>query len=194
MGNTPKPEHKCPYVTTRSSYKIVLVGDLNVGKTNLSSRFETNQNMIHERSHKIGLDSCSRELHGKKIQLWVVHDLRGNEQILKSYIHRADGVMIIYDITNMETFNSVQKWLTYTREDHSTTTMLIGNKIDLMDKRQVSTEQGTAFAKQNNLLFTEMSALDYTLIEEVIETLTHRIDTATPMEDTHHSHEPLSVK
>ena len=76
--------------------------------------------------------------------------------------------MIVYDITNRDSFNSVQNWLNKVREiaADSVVIMLIGNKFDKQNQRKVSTDEGKTFADQNSLLFIECSAVSAQNIDE----------------------------
>ncbi|KAG7536406.1 Small GTPase [Arabidopsis suecica] len=85
------------------------------------------------------------------------------------YHREAKGVLLVYDITNHSTFENVELWLKKIRESidaNNVVIMLVGNKSDLEDSRQVSIEEGKSFAEREQLLFIETSALDATNIEE----------------------------
>lgn len=89
-------------------------------------------------------------------------------QITSSYYRGAHGIIVVYDITNQETFSNVQKWLQeidrYACENvHK---LLVGNKCDLVSERKVSTEDAKEFADQLNLNFLETSAKDSTNVED----------------------------
>jgi len=102
------------------------------------------------------------ELNGKtvKIQIWDTAGQEAFQAITRTYYKGAIGALLVYDITRRETFTHVTKWLDDVRTNSSknVTVILIGNKKDLEDKRQVSYEEGEAFAKENGLMFLETSA------------------------------------
>ena len=146
--------------------KIVVIGDSGVGKSSLMSRFaddEYSESFIST----IGVDFKIRTLtldDGKivKMQIW---DTAGQERfrtITTSYYRGSHGVMVVYDVTNKESFDSVKMWLNEvaksTSED-STTMFLVGNKSDLAaEEREVPYESGKAFADSYGVRFFETSA------------------------------------
>ena len=102
------------------------------------------------------------KINGKsvKIQIWDTAGQEAFQAITRTYYKGAIGALLVYDITRKETFIHVTKWLEEVRNNSSKTitVILIGNKKDLEDKRQVSYEEGEAFAKENGLMFLETSA------------------------------------
>ena len=102
------------------------------------------------------------EIDGKsiKIQIWDTAGQEAFQAITRTYYKGAIGALLVYDITRKETFTHVTKWLEDVRTNSSknVTVILIGNKKDLDDKRQVSFEEGEAFAKEHGLMFLETSA------------------------------------
>ena len=95
-----------------------------------------------------------------KIQIWDTAGQEAFQAITRTYYKGAIGALLVYDITRRETFTHATKWLDDVRTNSSknVTVILIGNKKDLEDKRQVSYEEGEAFAKENGLMFLETSA------------------------------------
>ena len=95
-----------------------------------------------------------------KIQIWDTAGQEAFQAITRTYYKGAIGALLVYDITRKDTFIHVTKWLDEVRSNSSKniTVILIGNKKDLEDKRQVSYEEGEAFAKENGLMFLETSA------------------------------------
>ena len=102
------------------------------------------------------------QINGKtiKIQIWDTAGQEAFQSITRTYYKGAIGALLVYDITRRDTFTHVTKWLDDVRTNSSknVTVILIGNKKDLEDKRQVSYEEGEAFAKENGLMFLETSA------------------------------------
>ena len=102
------------------------------------------------------------QINGKtiKIQIWDTAGQEAFQAITRTYYQGAIGALLVYDITRRDTFTHVTKWLDDVRTNSSknVTVILIGNKKDLEDKRQVSYEEGEAFAKENGLMFLETSA------------------------------------
>jgi len=160
-------------------YKIVLIGDSFVGKSNLLSRFTRNQfNM--ESKNTIGVEFATRSIQtdGKtiKAQIW---DTAGQEKfraITSAYYRGAVGAIIVYDIAKHSTYENVNMWLQELKNhaDPNLVIMLVGNKSDLRHLRDVQTEEAESFAETNQLSFIETSALDTTNVE----TAFHNILTA----------------
>ncbi|KAK5781347.1 hypothetical protein RI543_001188 [Arxiozyma heterogenica] len=146
-------------------FKIVLIGDSGVGKSNLLSRFTTDEFNIESKS-TIGVEFATRtiEVEGKKIkaQIW---DTAGQERyraITSAYYRGAVGALIVYDISKSSSYENCNHWLTKLREnaDDNVAVGLIGNKSDLAHLRAVPTDEAKNFASENQLLFTETSALN----------------------------------
>jgi len=151
-------------------YKVVLIGDSGVGKSNLLSRFTRNEFNLETKS-TIGVEFATRSIQadGKtiKAQIW---DTAGQERyraITSAYYRGAVGALLVYDIAKSGTFKNVERWLTELRDNASANIviMLVGNKCDLRHLREVPTEMATEFAEKNGLSFIETSALDSTNVE-----------------------------
>lgn len=152
-------------------FKVVLIGDSGVGKSNLLSRFTRNEFNLESKS-TIGVEFATKSIQVDaktiKAQIW---DTAGQERyraITSAYYRGAVGALLVYDISKAATFENVERWLKELR-DHAESNiviMLVGNKSDLRHKRAVSTEDAMAFAQRNNLAFIETSALDSTGVDE----------------------------
>jgi small GTP-binding protein len=151
-------------------YKVVLIGDSGVGKSNLLSRFTKNEFNLETKS-TIGVEFATRSIQteGKtiKAQIW---DTAGQERyraITSAYYRGAVGALLVYDIAKYQTYKNVERWLSELREnaDRSIVIMLVGNKSDLRHLREVPTEEAKSFAEKNKLSFIETSALDSTNVE-----------------------------
>jgi len=151
-------------------YKIVLIGDSGVGKSNLLSRFTRNQ-FNEESKSTIGVEFATRSIQtdGKtiKAQIW---DTAGQEKfraITSAYYRGAVGAIIVYDIAKHSTYVSVNTWLQELKNhaDPNLVIMLVGNKSDLRHLRDVQTEEAESWAETNQLSFIETSALDTTNVE-----------------------------
>ncbi|CAN1282579.1 Ras-related protein Rab11C [Linum perenne] len=151
-------------------FKIVLIGDSGVGKSNILSRFTRNEFCLESKS-TIGVEFATRTLQveGKtvKAQIW---DTAGQERyraITSAYYRGAVGALLVYDITKRQTFDNVQRWLRELR-DH-------GNKSDLNHLRAVSEGDGHALAEREGLSFLETSALEATNVEKAFQTILKEI-------------------
>lgn len=151
-------------------YKVVLIGDSGVGKSNLLSRFTRNEFNLETKS-TIGVEFATRSIQadGKtiKAQIW---DTAGQERyraITSAYYRGAVGALLVYDIAKNVTFKNVERWLTELRENAAPNIviMLVGNKSDLRHLREVPTETAKEFAEKNSLSFIETSALESTNVE-----------------------------
>merc|ERR1719217_1265098 len=143
-------------------FKVVLIGDSGVGKSNLLSRFTRNEFCLDSKS-TIGVEFATRSIQvdGKtiKAQIW---DTAGQERyraITSAYYRGAVGALLVYDLTKHE---NVDRWLRELRDhaEANIVVMLVGNKSDLKTQRAVETSEAMAFAEQHNLAFIETSALD----------------------------------
>lgn len=161
-------------------FKIVLIGDSGVGKSNLLSRFTRNEFNLESKS-TIGVEFATRSIQcdGKtiKAQIW---DTAGQERyraITSAYYRGAVGALLVYDIAKHVTFEYVERWLKELREhaDSHIVIMLVGNKCDLRHLRAVSTDEAKAFSEKHGLLFIETSALDSTNVELAFQTLLTQI-------------------
>ncbi|KAI7747656.1 hypothetical protein M8C21_017525 [Ambrosia artemisiifolia] len=145
-------------------YKVVVIGDSAVGKTQVLSRFTRNEFCFDSKS-TIGVEFQTRTLTIKskvvKAQIW---DTAGQERyraVTSAYYRGALGAMLVYDITKRESFDHVARWVEELRAhaDNSIVIALIGNKVDLEDKRAVPSEDAVEFAENQGLYFFETSAL-----------------------------------
>nr|AFK46874.1 unknown [Lotus japonicus] len=157
-------------------FKIILIGDSGVGKSNILSRFTRNEFCLESKS-TIGVEFATRTLQveGKtvKAQIW---DTAGQERyraITSAYYRGAVGALLVYDITKRQTFDNVQRWLRELRDhaDSNIVIMMAGNKSDLNHLRAVSEDDGGALAEKDGLSFLETSALEATNIEKAFQTI-----------------------
>ncbi|KAG9771328.1 ras-domain-containing protein, partial [Aureobasidium melanogenum] len=151
-------------------FKVVLIGDSGVGKSNLLSRFTRNEFNLDSKS-TIGVEFATRSIQVDtktiKAQIW---DTAGQERyraITSAYYRGAVGALLVYDISKRQTYDNVTRWLKELRDhaDANIVIMLVGNKSDLRHLRAVPTEEAKQFASENNLSFIETSALDASNVE-----------------------------
>lgn len=152
-------------------FKYVIIGDMGVGKSCLLHQF-TESKFISDSPHTIGVEFGTRivDVQSKKIKLQI-WDTAGQERfraVTRSYYRGAAGALLVYDTTRRATFNHVTSWLTDARNltNPNTVIVLIGNKIDMEEHRDVSYEEAAAFAKENDLIFIETSAKSGQNVEE----------------------------
>jgi Ras-related protein Rab-1A len=173
-------------------FKLLLIGDSGVGKSCLLLRF-ADDTYTESYISTIGVDFKIRtvELDGKtiKLQIW---DTAGQERfrtITSSYYRGAHGIIIVYDITDLESFNNVRQWLFEIDRfaSEAVNKLLVGNKMDLEQKRVVQKETAKEFAATLDIPFLETSAKNSTNVEEAFLTMAAQIKTrmaATPVVDT----------
>ncbi|KAK9470439.1 ras family-domain-containing protein [Dipodascopsis tothii] len=151
-------------------FKVVLIGDSGVGKSNLLSRFTRDEFNLESKS-TIGVEFATRSISVDaktiKAQIW---DTAGQERyraITSAYYRGAVGALLVYDISKTNTYENVTRWLKELRDhaDSNIVIMLVGNKSDLRHLRTVPTDDAKAFAAENNLSFIETSALDASNVE-----------------------------
>lgn len=151
-------------------FKVVLIGDSGVGKSNLLSRFTRNEFNLDSKS-TIGVEFATRNIQVNsttiKSQIW---DTAGQERyraITSAYYRGAVGALLVYDISKHQTYENVTRWLKELRDhaDSNIVIMLVGNKSDLRHLRAVPTEEAKEFASTNGLSFIETSALDASNVE-----------------------------
>ena len=149
--------------TPLAKYKLVFLGDQGVGKTCIINRFVYDS---FEKNYQatIGIDFLSKTMYLEdrtvRLQLW---DTAGQERfrsLIPSYIRDSSVAVVVYDTTNRTTFLNTQKWIDDIRAERGSdvVVVLVGNKTDLADRRQVSTEEGQAAANEENVTFVETSA------------------------------------
>lgn len=161
-------------------FKVVLIGDSGVGKSNLLSRFTRNEFNLESKS-TIGVEFATKsiQIDSKtiKAQIW---DTAGQERyraITSAYYRGAVGALLVYDISKRITYDNVSRWLKELRDhaDANIVIMLVGNKKDLRHMRQVQTEESKEFCKQQKLFFIETSALADSNVTTAFETILKEI-------------------
>ena len=144
--------------------KVVIVGDSGVGKTNLLTRFCKNVFDLNTKN-TIGVDFQSYDLKMNdkrvRVQFWDTAGQEKYQAISSTYYNNSQGAIIVYDITKQESFQNVPNWLAKLRESASPfiPVIVLGNKLDLENQREVKEETARKFAKSKELLFAEVSAM-----------------------------------
>ncbi|KAJ4966049.1 hypothetical protein NE237_017898 [Protea cynaroides] len=161
-------------------FKLLIIGDSSVGKSCLLLRF-ADDSYVDSYISTIGVDFKIRtaELDGKtiKLQIW---DTAGQERfrtITSSYYRGAHGIIIVYDVTEMESFNNVKQWLNEIDRyaNDSVCKLLVGNKCDLVEDKVVDTQTAKAFADELEIPFLETSAKDAINVEQAFLTMASEI-------------------
>ena len=156
--------------------KIIIVGNSNVGKTNIVTRYVKGE-FSNEYMITIGMDflTCNLELDNKifKLRLW---DTAGSEKfrsVTRGYYSNTCYALIVYDITDDSSFNSVKQWIEDVQSfaNKGTNLVLVGNKVDLNNKRKISKEEG-----QNLATEYESSALTGENINDIFEGICQKVN------------------
>lgn len=151
------------YSNSLKKFKLVFLGEQNVGKTSLITRFMYDS-FDNTYQATIGIDFLSKTMYLEdrtiRLQLW---DTAGQERfrsLIPSYIRGSNVAVVVYDITNAGSFQQTTKWIEDVRSERGTDVliMLVGNKTDLFDERQVTTQEGENKAKDYDVMFIETSA------------------------------------
>jgi len=161
-------------------FKLLLIGDSGVGKSCLLLRF-ADHTYTESYISTIGVDFKIRtvELDGKtiKLQIW---DTAGQERfrtITSSYYRGAHGIIVVYDCTDLDSFNNVKQWLNeidrYASENVQK--LLVGNKVDLVSKKVVDYDTAKDFADKLHIPFLETSAKAATNVEKAFLTMAAEI-------------------
>jgi len=157
-------------------FKLVLIGDSGVGKSCLLLRF-ADDNFTDSYISTIGVDFRFRTItiddKTVKLQIW---DTAGQERfrtITSAYYRGADGIIMVYDVTSAESFDHVEEWLSevdrYANE--STSKLLVGNKADLIEEKQVPEETAQGFSEKLQIPFLETSAKTATNVDTAFLTM-----------------------
>ncbi|TKR70015.1 hypothetical protein L596_022088 [Steinernema carpocapsae] len=151
--------------------KFLIIGNTNTGKSCMLHRF-IEKKFKPTSSHTIGVEFGSKclTISGKKVKLQI-WDTAGQERfrsVTRSYYRGATGALLVYDITNRDSFTAIQHWLADARSlaNSQISVIMVGNKSDLEEKRQVLFLEANRFAQENDLAFIETSALNGENIED----------------------------
>jgi small GTP-binding protein len=157
-------------------FKIVLIGDSGVGKTNILSRYIKNDFNINTKS-TVGVEFGSKNLvfenYRIKAQIWDTAGQERYKSITNAYYKGAKGAFIVFDLSKKETFQNCDKWLSElnANTDSDVTVILIGNKCDLEREREVSREEAEAKAGHYSIAYIETSALQALNIDKAFNTM-----------------------
>ena len=162
----------------KALYKVVLVGDSQTGKTNILSRVCKDEYSQEYRS-TIGIEFASLMLPDRntRLQLWDTAGQERYRSISLGYYKQTSVVIIVYDITNRQSYDSVSEWYNQVKEHVdkevvSSGILLVGNKSDLSGERKVTIEEAEDYAKSINAMHMEYSAKDSSaqqMIDKIVE-------------------------
>ena len=157
-------------------FKIILIGDANVGKTNILSRY-ISDTFLETSKSTVGVELATKveQYNNKKIkiQIWDTAGQERYKSITKTYYKGSKGALIVFDITKKDSFKNVDKWINDLKEfgDDDVAILLVGNKCDLEDKREVPVEDVKKKAELFDIGYCETSALKAKNIDYAFQTL-----------------------
>ena len=160
-------------------FKLVVLGDENVGKTSLIYRY-TEKRFLGDYKPTIGIDFSAKIVEiGKYNVDLIIWDLGGQEKyriLRKHYLEGARGCVMVFDLTNRQTFEHLDGWYSDLQQNcGSVPCILVGNKADLSQMRQVSSEEGKKKAEKLGLMYLESSAKDGTEVDDVFKNVTNQM-------------------
>ena len=163
------------------NHKVVFIGNSAVGKTSIINQYMY-ESASADHQPTVGIDFFAKTLkvgdNSVRMQIW---DTAGQEKfnsLIPSYIRDSTVAIFVYDITSRSSFDSLEKWFKMVTDTANPKFIVVGNKCDLEDKREVSTEEGTKYAESKQAQFIETSAITPTNIKELFD-----IVSKLPVED-----------
>ena len=179
IKSTPKEEEKTKIIEA----KIVLLGDVSVGKTSIASRYCKNSFNEHHINTIGGAYQQQKVVLGNgsmvKLHIW---DTSGQERfraMTNLYYRDAQVAILTYDITNESSFSSIEFWiqeLKYKVENENMILCLVGNKCDVnLNERKVTSQKGKNFAQDNNMIFFETSAKTGEGVKDLFVTIANKV-------------------
>ena len=167
---------------SRDSDKLlnyVIIGNSGVGKSSLLNQF-IKREFNYNQSTTVGLEFCASIIningHNIDLHIWDLSGQGAYKNLIRKYCNEADGIILVYDVTNHQSFQDLHNWVNDIHKyiKSNIKILLVGNKTDL-DNRIVTNEEGTDFAKNNKILYTETSAKGYISVFNLFVKLTNSI-------------------
>ena len=161
-------------------FKLILIGDSCVGKSNILLKYLKNQfNENSKTTVDVEFDTKNIIINNKriKIQIWDTAGQERYRSITSAYYKGAKGALIVYDITRKNTFDNIDKWITDLKlnGDKNICIIILGNKSDLIDKREINKNDGIKKAEMYKTAFLETSALNGDNISKAFDELIEQI-------------------
>lgn len=166
-------------------FKLILLGNIDVGKTSLIIRFADNT-FSEEINGEIDQKSRDLKIDGKTVRL-IITDTAGQERfrtLTSSYYRNADAIIVVYDITDQESFTDVEGHITEgTRYSQRSEKFLVGNKTDLESERVIKTDSGKSLADKHSIMFFETSAKTGAEVDKFFEAVARKLIGGSPSAD-----------
>ena len=152
--------------------KYIIIGDSAVGKSNLLLQYSQGQfNPEYQLTIAVEFGTKNLEIRKKiyRIQIWDTAGQENFKSITRAYFQSSACAIVVYDISSRDTFNNASNWIEDCKSQCSKTTfmVLVGNKLDLANERQISTGEGQELADKYGMLFFETSAKDGTNVDKI---------------------------
>ena len=150
--------------------KLLLIGDSNVGKTSLLLRYLDNT-FSDKYITTIGVEFKSKDItlnnNTYKIHIWDTAGQERYKSITRNFYKHAEGIIFVYDITNKTSFSNLKNWISNAENEADFKIIIVGNKLDMESRREVSIEQLKKLAKKKNCKYFETSAKDNINVENL---------------------------
>ena len=162
--------------------QLLIIGDSTVGKTSILSRYTSGQFNPHYLA-TVGLDFFKKDeiFDGDtiRIKIWDTAGQERYKSLTQGYFRNAEGIMIVYDVSNSDSFNNLKYWIQSIKthinlDNNEVPAIIIGNKIDIFE-REVSKEEGEKFSKEQKLEYFETSAKSGKGVDECIKFLIKKV-------------------
>ena len=182
--------------------QILIIGDSSVGKTSILTRY-TNGIFKEEYLATVGFDNYSKvEIFNNKtinVKLWDTAGQERYKSLTISFFKNSEGVMVVYDITNTESFDSLKFWINSIKTNMENKNIfipviIIGNKTDMEESREIMTEDAEKFAEDNKYKYFETSAKTGEGIDKAIRDLINQILNQSGNNDDQKEYRKDSVK
>lgn len=163
--------------------QLLIIGDSCVGKTSLLTRYTTG-NFKEEYIATVGIDYFTKNetINDKiiSIKLWDTVGQERYKALTQNFFKNAEGVMVVYDITKVESFDNLKFWINSIKQNMENKNIIIpviiiGNKVDMEDMREISNENAENFAKENNYKYFETSAKTGEGIDNAVRELVNQV-------------------
>ena len=168
---------ECDYII-----KIILIGDSSVGKTCLINKFnDPNSSSTLDVNTTIGYEFWSKFFEQDdrivQVHLWDTAGQERHRSMVSTYYRKTAGAVLVYDITNYSSFENWKSWIDELKShnEENWKLIIVGNKLDLEENREVSTGDGERLAQENDAAFFEASAVNGTNVRGLFETLVTKI-------------------
>ena len=161
------------------TFKILLIGNPSVGKSSIFSQY------IDNSYYNLGISTIGLDFKIKtikidnqyiKLQIWDTGGQEKFKTITRSYYRGSHGIIIVFDITNRNSFDNIRNWI-YEINNYSENTcnILVGNKLDLIDKREITYKEAKEFAAMHDLTYIEVSASNNINIHNIFDFLSKEL-------------------